>query len=192
MKILCVSIYMVLALAGCGGGGDVGTIPATGVPITRFLGLWYNTNPDPKCALDVTSNFFYSEGPMLLKTASNTEETSSYTESYDYFEDAKCTIHRASSFARYDLEWSVPSSERTKIGAIRARISNPKYSVSGDLLPPPITSDPSITYKVLFDVVNGSVSSYFDVVTPELDRDAEGFPLGTTPPLFTYTRQTAL
>lgn len=176
---------MVLALAGCGGGGDVGTIPATGVQITRFLGLWYNTNPTPKCVQDEVGSPFYSEGVMRLTSFS-------YTETYDYFYDAKCTIYSGSSYTVFEIDWFLPTSERTKTGVIRARISNPQYSVAGDLLPPPITSDPSVTYNVLFDEVNGSFSSYFDVVTPELDRDAEGFPLGTTPPLFTYTRQTAL
>lgn len=165
------------ALSACGGGGNVETIATTGVSISRFVGKWQNTNPYPVCELDAVNNFYVSESTLVLTT-------SVYSESYDYYSDAACTSYLGSSYSAFQVAWSLPTSAQTKNGAIRAKLFDLEYSVSGEIRPPVITSDPTVSYKVLFYVDSNTLSSYFDVVSPNLDD--EGYPLGDGQPLFTY------
>jgi len=173
-----VLLSLVSALSACGGGGSVETIPTTGVSIARFVGKWQNINPQPVCDQYPQSDFYYSESTMVLTT-------NVYSESYDYYSDAACTSYLGSSYSAFDIEWSLPTVAVTKKGAIRARIFNPTYSASGEIRPPAITSDPTVSYKALFYVDSNTLSSYFDVASPNLDD--EGYPLGDGQPLFTYT-----
>jgi hypothetical protein len=173
-----VLLGLVTVLAACGGGGEVETIPTNGISIARFVGQWHNTNPNPICELDPLINAYVSESTMVIKAMT-------YSESYDYYLDPGCTSYLGSSYSAFDIEWSLPTVAATKKGAIRARIFNPIYSASGEIRPPAITSDPTVSYKVLFDVESNTLSSYFDVASPNLDD--EGYPLGDAQPLFTYT-----
>jgi hypothetical protein len=173
-----VLLGLVSMLAACGGGGEVETIPTNGISIARFVGQWHNTNPYPVCEPDPQSNTYVSESTMVLKA-------STYTESYDYYLDSACTSYVGSSYSKFKVAWSIPTSATTKSGAIRAILFDVEYSASGEIRPPAITSDPTVSYKVLFDVESNTLSSYFDVVSPNLDD--EGYPLGDAQPLFTYT-----
>jgi hypothetical protein len=175
-----IALWLSLVLGGCGAGGDVNQIATTGVSITQFIGLWRNNNPDPVCQPSSTGGY-YSEGIMRL-----TGET--YIETYDFYSDSNCTNYVGAVVNIFKVSWSLPTSNDTKSGAVRAVISNPTYTTTGQLLPPAVTSDPSVSYKVLFYVENNGLSSYFDVVTPSQLLDADGYPLGLNQPLFTYTR----
>ena len=178
----CFAVLLVLVevLTACGAGGEVESIPTSGFSIASFIGKWQNTNPYPVCELDPQSNTYVSEGKMVLQAFA-------YTESYDYYLDSACTSYLGSSYSKFRVEWSLPTSAATKPGAIRALLFDVKYSASGEIRPPAITSDPTISYKVLFDVENNTLNSYFDVASPNLDD--EGYPLGDVLPLFTYTPQ---
>jgi hypothetical protein len=168
---------MVTALSACGGGGNVETIATNGVSIAQFVGKWQNTNPYPACELDAVKNFYVSESTLVLTA-------STYSESYDYYSDAACSRYLGSSYSVFKAAWSLPTSAQTTNGAIRAKLFDLEYSVSGEILPPLITSDPSVSYKVLFYFDNNTLSSHFDVASPSLDD--EGYPLGDSQPLFTY------
>ena len=174
-----VLLSFTLILSGCGAGG-VDQIETTGVSITRFLGVWHNNNPDPVCQPD-QNGAYYSEGPMRLSGAA-------YIESYDFYSDSNCGNYLGSINNIFDITWSIPVSNATKSGAIRVIISNPQYTANGEINPPAITSDPSVAYKVLFYVENNNLSSYFDITTPTNLLDADGYPVGSDQPLFTYSR----
>lgn len=172
-----VFLNLVFVLTACGGGGDVETIPANGFSIARFIGHWENTSPDPVCELDPQNNVYVSESTLVLTA-------STYRESYDYYLDAACTNYIGSSYSAFKVAWSLPTDTETKNGAIRARLFDLEYSASGEIRPPTITSDPTVSLKALFYVDNNTLSSYFDVASPNLDN--AGYPLGDTQPLFNY------
>lgn len=172
-------MLILLALQACGGGGGVDDIPTTGLSITQFTGQWTNTNPNPVCGLDIATGIYVSEGQTSISAKA-------YIESYNYFSDANCSNYLGSSFSNFDVEWSVPTSPQTSPNSIRVRISYPKYSVSGQILPGPIESDPNVAYNVLFVITAGTLNSFFDVTT--LNLDDQGYPLGNDSPLFTYTK----
>jgi hypothetical protein len=174
-----VLLTLTAALSSCGGGGEVEPVPINGFSLERFIGRWQNTNPYPVCELDLQSNAYVSESTMVLRA-------SNYTESYDYFSDPLCTNYVGSSYSAFKVEWSLPTDAETKNGAIRARLFDLEYSTSGEIRPPAITSDPTVSLKALFYGDNNTLSSYFDVASPNLDD--EGYPLGDTQPLFTYAR----
>jgi hypothetical protein len=171
-----VLLTLTSALSSCGGGAE--PVQINGLSLDRFIGRWHNTNPSPVCELDLQSNTYLSESTMVL-------QVSTYTESYDYFSDPSCTNYVGSSYSKFQIAWSLPTSAATQPNTIRARLFDVQYSTAGEIRPPAITSDPSVIYKVLFDVQNSTLSSYVDVVSPNLDD--EGYPLGDTQPLFTYT-----
>jgi hypothetical protein len=175
-----IALWLTLVLGGCGAGGDVNQIATTGLSITQFVGIWQNNNPNPVCQPSVIGGY-YSEGVTRL-----TGET--YIETYDYYTDSNCTTYLGSTVNIFDISWSIPTSSATKTGAMRAVISNLRYSATGEIRASEVAPDPSISYKVLFYVENNGLSSYFDVVTPSQLLDADGYPLGLDQPLFTYTR----
>ena len=183
MRKLLLILGLVSLLGGCGGGGtDPIEIPK--LSLNPFLGAWYNIAPNPVCAFDAVTNSYLKEGPAVLAT-------NYYSESYLYFSNVDCTNLTGASKSKYSIEWSAPTSSQTKNGAIRARIFHPFYTVAGNLLPPTITEDPSVSYKILFFVTGNRLKSYFDVVTAPLDLDSDAYPLGNAAPnapLFEYEK----
>lgn len=181
MKKLYLIALLALVSACGGGGGGTEPIPEK-FDLSNILWKW-KVLEAPCDTMTAIGSGLTSGGPdtvyFIKKTA--LELTVDYTAIFDYnaYSDPACTVSTAQYQQLYQInEWVIPTSN---IGVPAQLI----YMGSSGNVPP---FSPPFLLKVLFTPANGQLKMFEDTDLDTSQLDADGYPMGTSPPSATFVR----